>query len=93
MRTDLSVLYVEDDAAVRLGSTQSLQIAGLSVEAFGSAEQVLHRLFRAVKIGGEHAGKIGVFALRVHRHQRESRAVAAGVRRHHDQPVGYAAVE
>ncbi|ESH88438.1 Fis family transcriptional regulator [Cupriavidus sp. HPC(L)] len=44
MRTDLSVLYVEDDAAVRLGSTQSLQIAGLSVEAFGSAEQVLHRL-------------------------------------------------
>lgn len=33
------VFYVEDDPAVRLGSTQALQLAGFEVRAFGSAEQ------------------------------------------------------
>ncbi len=41
---ELTVLYVEDDAAVRIGSTQSLQIAGLTVEAFGRAEEAVRRL-------------------------------------------------
>jgi two-component system C4-dicarboxylate transport response regulator DctD len=39
-----SVLYVEDDPAVRLGTTQSLQLAGFHARAFGSAEQVLAHL-------------------------------------------------
>ncbi|MDZ4163945.1 MAG: sigma-54 dependent transcriptional regulator [Smithellaceae bacterium] len=34
------VLFVEDDPAVRLGSQQALQLAGLEVQAFGSAEKV-----------------------------------------------------
>ena len=38
------VLYVEDDPAVRRGSTQALQIAGFEVRAFGSAEQVSAQL-------------------------------------------------
>lgn len=38
------VLYVEDDPVVRLGSTQALQLAGFSVRAFGSAEQVMPQL-------------------------------------------------
>jgi two-component system C4-dicarboxylate transport response regulator DctD len=45
------VLYVEDDPAVRMGTTQSLQIAGYRVRAFESAEQVLKHLvpgFRGV---------------------------------------------
>ena len=37
----LEVLFVEDDDAVRLGSTQALQLAGLRVSGFGSAEKVL----------------------------------------------------
>jgi FixJ family two-component response regulator len=41
---ELEVLFVEDDPAVRLGSTQSLQLAGLRVSGFGSAEQVMPRL-------------------------------------------------
>ena len=40
----MEVLFVEDDPAVRLGSTQSLQLAGLNVSGFGSAEKVLERL-------------------------------------------------
>ncbi|MDB5849943.1 MAG: dctD [Rhodoferax sp.] len=38
------VLYVEDDPSVRLGSTQSLQLAGFEVRAYGSAEQVAAHL-------------------------------------------------
>lgn len=34
------VLYVEDEPAVRLGSTQALQLAGFEVRGFASAEQV-----------------------------------------------------
>ena len=39
-----TVFYVEDDPAVRMGTTQSLQIAGFEVQAFGSAEQALSHL-------------------------------------------------
>lgn len=38
------VLYVEDDPAVRLGTTQALQIAGFEVRPFGSAEHVAPHL-------------------------------------------------
>ena len=41
---NLEVLYVEDDPPVRLGSTQALQLAGIRVTGFGSAEQVLQKL-------------------------------------------------
>jgi DNA-binding NtrC family response regulator len=41
---NLEVLYVEDDPPVRLGSTQALQLAGIRVNGFGSAEQVLQKL-------------------------------------------------
>lgn len=41
---NLEVLYVEDDPPVRLGSTQALQLAGVRVTGFGSAEQVLQKL-------------------------------------------------
>jgi len=40
----MEVLFVEDDPAVRMGSTQSLQLAGLNVSGFGSAEKLLERL-------------------------------------------------
>jgi two-component system C4-dicarboxylate transport response regulator DctD len=40
MFKELKVLFVEDDPAVRLGSQQALQLAGLEVQAFDSAEQV-----------------------------------------------------
>ena len=39
-----TILFVEDDPAVRLGATQALQLAGLNVRGFGSAEQVLGQL-------------------------------------------------
>lgn len=38
------VLYVEDEPAVRLGSTQALQLAGFEVRGFASAEQVAPHL-------------------------------------------------
>jgi len=41
---ELEVLYVEDDPPVRLGSTQALQLAGVRVAGFGSAEQALQKL-------------------------------------------------
>ncbi len=44
MPEDFTILYVEDDPAVRLGSMQALQLAGLKVQAFGSAEQVIPHL-------------------------------------------------
>lgn len=39
-----TILFVEDDPAVRLGSTQALQLAGLKVRDFGSAEQALAQI-------------------------------------------------
>lgn len=39
-----TILFVEDDPAVRLGSTQALQLAGLQVQGFGSAEQVIGQI-------------------------------------------------
>jgi two-component system, NtrC family, C4-dicarboxylate transport response regulator DctD len=36
----LKVLFVEDDPAVRLGSQQALQLAGIEVQSFDSAEKV-----------------------------------------------------
>ena len=44
MSTSTVVLYVEDDPSVRLGSTQSLQLAGFEVHAYGSAEQAITHL-------------------------------------------------
>lgn len=41
MADECTILFVEDDPAVRLGATQALQLAGLQVRAFGSAELVL----------------------------------------------------
>ena len=40
----LRVLLVEDDAAVRLGTVQALQLADIEVDAFGCAEDALERL-------------------------------------------------
>jgi two-component system, NtrC family, C4-dicarboxylate transport response regulator DctD len=37
----IRVLLIEDDPAVRIGSEQALQLAGIPVEAFESAERVL----------------------------------------------------
>ncbi|MDD0815883.1 sigma-54 dependent transcriptional regulator [Curvibacter sp. HBC28] len=47
------ILYVEDDPAVRLGSTQALQIAGHRVRSVGTAEQAIPHLapgFRGVVV-------------------------------------------
>ncbi|RYX90736.1 MAG: sigma-54-dependent Fis family transcriptional regulator [Comamonadaceae bacterium] len=49
MPEDFTILYVEDDPAVRLGSMQALQLAGLKVQAFGSAEQVIPHLAQGFK--------------------------------------------
>lgn len=44
MHDNLTVLFVEDDPAVRLGGKQALQLAGLTVQVFESAEQVARHL-------------------------------------------------
>jgi DNA-binding NtrC family response regulator len=44
MHDDDVVLFVEDDPTVRFGSTQALELAGRTVRAFGSAEEVLPAL-------------------------------------------------
>ena len=41
MRDGIRVLLIEDDAAVRIGSEQALQLAGFVVESFESAEGAL----------------------------------------------------
>src|SRR3954451_18995271 len=41
MTDAVTVLLVEDDAAVRIGSEQALQLAGFTVESFESAERML----------------------------------------------------
>ncbi|WP_447778123.1 sigma-54-dependent transcriptional regulator [Variovorax boronicumulans] len=45
MNEEPNVFYVEDDPAVRLGSMQAMQLAGLRVRSFGSAEQLMPHLF------------------------------------------------
>jgi len=44
MHPDLTVLLVEDDLAMQLGCTQALQLAGILVEAVGTAEAAQARL-------------------------------------------------
>ena len=44
MSNKLKILFVEDDAAVRLGSVQAFQLRGLEVQAFERAEPVLRQL-------------------------------------------------
>jgi len=44
MPDKLKILFVEDDAAVRLGSVQAFQLRGLEVQAFECAEHVLRHL-------------------------------------------------
>lgn len=46
MRDKLKILFVEDDAAVRLGSVQAFQLRGLEVQAFERAEQALRHIDR-----------------------------------------------
>ena len=41
MSNNLKVLFVEDDAAVRLGGTQALRLSGLEVQSFERAEHAL----------------------------------------------------
>ncbi|HEV7574845.1 MAG TPA: sigma-54 dependent transcriptional regulator [Caldimonas sp.] len=41
MPDEAAVLFVEDDATVRFGSAQALELAGRQVKAFGSAEEAL----------------------------------------------------
>jgi two-component system C4-dicarboxylate transport response regulator DctD len=44
MKPELSVLLVEDDPNVRLGCEQAMQLAGITVDAVGSAEEAQRRL-------------------------------------------------
>ena len=50
MRDDLSVLYVEDDPAVRRGSRQALELAGLRVTDFDSAEAAMKHIELAAPV-------------------------------------------
>jgi DNA-binding NtrC family response regulator len=53
MSEDPLILFVEDDPAVRLGSTQALQLAGYRVRAVSSAEQIIPHIapgFRGVLV-------------------------------------------
>jgi two-component system C4-dicarboxylate transport response regulator DctD len=44
MKAPLSVVLVEDDPNVRLGCEQAMQLAGISVDAFATAEEAQRRL-------------------------------------------------
>ncbi|WP_295854100.1 sigma-54 dependent transcriptional regulator [uncultured Xylophilus sp.] len=44
MIDDFKIVFVEDDPAVRTSLTQTLELAGLAVEAFGSAELALRSI-------------------------------------------------
>jgi DNA-binding NtrC family response regulator len=60
------VLYVEDDPAVRMGTTQSLQIAGFEVQACASAEQAIGHLvpgMRGVLLTDVKLPRVGGMAL------------------------------
>ncbi|MEJ8821658.1 sigma-54 dependent transcriptional regulator [Variovorax humicola] len=46
--TAIRVIFVEDDADVRLGSKQALELAGFEVDAFGSAEEAQPRIVAGV---------------------------------------------
>ena len=50
MPESLHVLYIEDDPAVRRGSRQALELAGVAVTAFETAEQALHHVSFAAPI-------------------------------------------
>ncbi len=53
MPEDPDVLFVEDDPTVRFGSAQALELAGLNVRAFASAEEALPAMtpgFRGVLV-------------------------------------------
>ncbi|OUL99592.1 sigma-54-dependent transcriptional regulator [Variovorax sp. JS1663] len=43
-KTAIRVIFVEDDADVRLGSTQALELAGLTVDGFASVEEARSRI-------------------------------------------------
>ena len=45
MSENLKVLFVEDDAAVRLGGTQALRLSGLEVQSFERAEHAVRVVF------------------------------------------------
>jgi two-component system C4-dicarboxylate transport response regulator DctD len=49
-RSDIRVILVEDDADVRLGSAQALELAGFHVDAFASVEEARPRV-----VAGVHA--------------------------------------
>ncbi|MES2942177.1 MAG: hypothetical protein V4772_04820 [Pseudomonadota bacterium] len=40
----IRVIFVEDDSDVRLGSTQALELAGLVVDSFATAEEARARI-------------------------------------------------
>lgn len=46
MNTELSVLIIEDDAHMRLGCVQTMQLAGLDVKGFSTAEEALRLVKR-----------------------------------------------
>ncbi len=50
MSDGLSVLYVEDDPAVRRGSRQALELAGIQVADFESAEQAMRHIKLAAPV-------------------------------------------
>ena len=43
MKAPLSVLLIEDDPNVRLGCEQAMQLAGIPVAAFATAEEAQRR--------------------------------------------------
>ncbi len=47
-REDICVIFVEDDADVRMGSAQALELAGLKVEAYASVEAARSRIHAGV---------------------------------------------
>lgn len=46
--TDIRVIFVEDDADVRLGSKQALELAGFEIDAFAAAEEAQPRIAAGV---------------------------------------------
>lgn len=68
MSDGLTVLFVEDDAAVRKGAEQALRLAGLTVRGFGNAEQpgeLIRADFRGIVVSDVRLpGKDGVTLLK-----------------------------
>ena len=46
----IRIIFVEDDADVRLGSTQALELAGFAVDAFATAEEAQSRIVAGVPL-------------------------------------------